>query len=187
MDIFGLRAKTADKFIKKRGQNPVGEKKSPPERIRSIGVVADLDLFRIYDFTGKLVEDFGLAPNQVQLVLLDPSGRIRDSLEAPESFDQESFGLYGKIKNPALDEFLNREFDLLINYSSTEWIFTKVVLIRSQARLKAGFDSEKGDWQDISIKVPANDIDTFHKELIKYLKIMNLIADSQKDNSKSRI
>lgn len=175
MDIFGLKAKTAAKFIKKSGQSPEEVKKSLPGKIRSIGVIADVDLFMIYDFTGKLIGDFGLAPNQVQVALMDPTGNNKDNLDAPESFDQECFGLYGKVKNPALDEFVSREFDLLINYSNTEWIFTKVALARSQARLKAGFDSDNSGWQDISIKVPVNDIDTFHEELIKYLKIMNLI------------
>jgi hypothetical protein len=187
MDIFGLKAKTADKFIKKRRQNPGGTKKSLPARIGSVGVVADIDLFRIYDFTPKLIADFGLAPNQVQVVLLDPAGINKDSLDAPESFDQESFGLYGKVKNPALEEFVSRQFDLLINYSSTGWIFTQVILVRSQARLKAGFDADRGEWQDISIKVPVNDIDTFHEELLKYLKIMNLISDEHIDKGKKRV
>ena len=177
MDIFGLKVKTADKFIKKRKQSTDEVRKTMPERIRSVGVVADIDLFRIYDFTGKLIGDFGLAPNQVQVALLDPTGKNQGTLDAPESFDQKSFGHYGKVKNPALEEFVNREFDLLINYSSAEWIFTKVILLRSRARLKAGFEAEKGDWQDISINVPVNDMDTFHEELVKYLRIMNLITD----------
>ena len=174
MDLFGIKAKTAAKFIKKWQQNPGKEKNSAPGRIRSIGVIADVDLFRIYDFTGKLVRDFGLAPNQVQVALLDPSGNEKGNLDAPETFGADSFGLYGKVKNPALEEFLSREFDLLINYSNTDWIFTRVVLAHSKARLTAGFDSEAGVPQDISIKVPANDMDAFHNELVRYLKIMDL-------------
>ena len=174
MDVFGIKAKTAAKFIKNWEQKPGEEKNLVSGKIRSIGVVADVDLFRIYDFTGKLIRDFGLAPNQVQLALLDPSGKEKGSLDAPEVFGEDSFGLYGKVKNPALEEFLSREFDLLINYSSTEWVYARVVLAHSRARLMAGFDSELGFRQDISIKVPPNDMDAFHKELVRYLKIMNL-------------
>lgn len=145
-----------------------------PGKIRSIGIVADVDLFRIYDFTGKLLRDFGLAPNQVQVALLDPSGNERGSLDAPETFGEESFGLYGKVTNPALEEFLSREFDLLINYSNTDWVFARVVLAHSKARLTAGFDTGSGVRQDITVKVAPNDMDAFHIELVKYLKIMNL-------------
>ncbi len=175
MDLFGLKAKTAAKFIKNRRQNVDSEKKNPPSRIKSVGAVADIDLFRNYDFTGKLIESFGLAPNQVQVALVDPSGRNQNTLDAPEAFSEDSFGLYGKIKNATLEDFVEKEFDLLVSYSGADWIFTEVILARSRARLKAGFDSVDGHWQDIAIKIPGNKMDTFHEELVKYLRIMNLI------------
>ena len=175
MDLFGLKAKTAVKFIKNRRQKVDSEKKIPPSRIRSVGALADIDLFRNYDFTRKLVESFGLAPNQVQVALVDPSGRNQNTLDAPEAFSEDSFGLYGKIKNPALEDFVEKEFDILVNYSGTDWVFTEVILTRSRAKLKAGFDGDDGEWQDIAIKIPGNKMDTFHEELVKYLRIMNLI------------
>ena len=175
MDIFGLKAKTAAKFIKNRDQNPASDKKSPPSRIKTVGALADVDLFRNYDFTGKLIEAFGLAPNQVQVVLIDPAGRSQNALDAPEAFGEESFGMFGKIKNATLEDFVDKDFDLLVNYSSTDWIFTRVVLTRSKAKLKAGFKGDEESWQDIAIQVPVNKMDTFHEELVRYLKIMNLI------------
>ena len=72
MDLFGLKAKTAAKFIKNQHQNPDSEKKNPPNRIKSVGALADVELFSNYDFTSKLTEAFKLAPNQVQVALLDP-------------------------------------------------------------------------------------------------------------------
>ena len=175
MDLFGLKAKTAAKFIKNRHQNVGSEKKNPPSRIKSVGALADIDLYRNYDFTGKLIDSFGLAPNQVQVVLVDPSGKNQNTLDAPEAFSEDSFGMFGKIKDATLEDFVDREFDLLVNYGGTDWIFTEVILARSKARLKAGFDADKGEWQDIAIKIPGNKMDTFHEELVKYLRIMNLI------------
>ena len=175
MDLFGLKAKTAAKFIKNRHQNADAEKKNPPSRIKSVGALADIDLFRNYDFTRKLIDSFGLAPNQVQVALVDPSGKNQNTLDAPEAFSEESFGLYGKIKNATLEDFVDKEFDLLVNYSGTDWVFTEVILARSRARLKAGFERENEGWQDIAIKIPGNKMDTFHEELVKYLRIMNLI------------
>ena len=96
-------------------------------------------------------------------------------MDAPEAFGEDSFGLYGKIKNATLEEFVEKEFDLLVNYSGTDWVFSEVILTRSKARLKAGFDADDAGWQDISIKIPGNKMDTFHEELVKYLRIMNLL------------
>lgn len=175
MDLFGLKAKTAAKFIKNQHQNPDSGKKNPPSRIISVGALADIDLFRNYDFTRKLVESFELAPNQVQVALIDPSGNNQNTLDAPEAFSEECFGLYGKIKNATLEEFVDKEFDLLVNYSGTDWVFSEVILARSKARLKAGFDTDGENWQDIAINIPGNKMDTFHEELVKYLRIMNLI------------
>jgi hypothetical protein len=175
MDLFGLKAKTAAKFIKNQGQNPDSEKKNPPSRIKSVGALADIDLFRNYDFTRKLIESFELAPNQVRVALVDPSGKNQNTLDAPEAFGEDSFGLYGKIKNATLEEFVEKEFDLLVNYSGTDWVFSEVILTRSKARLKAGFGADDAGWQDISIKIPGNKMDTFHEELVKYLRIMNLL------------
>ncbi len=175
MDLFGLKAKTAAKFIKNHHQNPNAEKKSPPARIKSVGALADIDLFRNYDFTRKLIESFDLAPNQVQVALIDPSGKNQNTLDAPEAFSEESFGLYGKIKNATLEEFVDKEFDLLVNYSGSDWVFSQVILARSMARLKAGFEEEGAEWQDIAIRIPGNKMDTFHEELVKYMRIMNLI------------
>ena len=175
MDLFGLKAKTAAKFIKNRHQNPDSEKKNPPNRIKSVGALADVELFSNYDFTSKLTEAFKLAPNQVQVALLDPSGKNQGRLDVPEAFSEESFGMFGKIKNSTLEDFVDREFDLLVNYSGTDWVYTEVILTRSKARLKAGFEAEGEGWQDIAIKIPANKMDTFHEELLKYLTIMHLI------------
>lgn len=175
MDLFGLKAKTAVKFIKNHRDNPDSEKKNPPSRIKSVGALADIDLFRNYDFTRKLIESFELAPNQVQVALIDPTGKNQNTLDAPEAFGEESFGLYGKVKNPSLEEFVDKEFDLLVNYSGTDWVFSEVILSRSRARLKAGFEGDAGGWQDIAINIPGNKMDTFHEELVKYLRIMNLI------------
>lgn len=175
MDLFGFKAKTAAKFIKNRRENTDSEKKKPPSRIKSVGALADIDLFRNYDFTRKLIESFELAPNQVQVALIDPTGNNQNSLDAPEAFGEESFGLYGKIKNSTLEEFVDKEFDILVNYSGTDWIYSEVILARSKAKLKAGFDADEEGWQDIAIKIQGNKMDTFHEELVKYLRIMNLI------------
>ena len=172
MDVFGLKKKTADKFIKNRLQNPVSRKKLKAGGIKTVGAVADIDLFRNYDFTTKLTKELGLLPHQFSFVLLDPTSQEVNNLEDNEVFNEKSFGLYGKIKSPALDDFISKEFDLLINYSSMDWTFTRVVLLRSNAKVIAGFEQEQDTIQDISINVAANRMDAFHNELFKYLKIM---------------
>ena len=89
--------------------------------------------------------------------------------------NEYSFGLYGKIKSPALANFVEKKFDLLINYCEANLIYDQIIMIRSVAGLKVGFEHENNHFNDISFRVDGNKIDTFNNELIKYLEILKLI------------
>ena len=98
--------------------------------------------------------------------------------EAPGFYgmcDEKNFGFNAKIKSEALSKFVDTKFDLLINYCNPELLFPKVIMLKSKAQLKAGFDAESNFFNDISVKTPGNDIDTFNAELVKYLQILKLI------------
>ena len=49
-------------------------------------------------------------------------------------------------------------------------------MVRSLARLKVGYDHPNNLFNDISIKIKGNQLDTFNAELVKYLEILKLIG-----------
>jgi len=174
MGILNLKKKTADKFIKNKQKIVPESKKSDVRRIKKVGVLAETGLFRSYDFTKRLSAELGIDEEDLTVFLFDPSGKD-DALDHYKVCNEKSFGLYGKIKSVALDHFLEKKFDLLINYCEADLVYPRIIMIKSKAGLKAGYDHEKNFYNDISIKIPGNKIDTFNAELIKYLQILKLI------------
>jgi len=174
MGILNLKDNTARKFIKNQYNKDASRREFQVKRIKRVGVLAELTLLQTYDFTKRLGEGLKIEPEDMKVILFDPTGKAT----APESFrlvDEKHFGLNGKIKSEALNRFIGREFDLLINFCDPELLYPKVIMLRSKAMLKAGFDHELNFFNDISIKTQGNHIDTFNDELIKYLQILKLI------------
>ena len=174
MGILNLKNKTASKFIKNQRKAHGFNKEIKVKVVKRVGVLAELALFQTYNFTKRLSEALHLEPEDLKIILFDPSG----SGVAPELyrlFDETHFGFNGKIKSEILNKFVSRDFDLLINYCDPELLFPKVIMLKSTAQLKAGFEHESNFFNDISVKTMGNDIDTFNDELVKYLQILKLI------------
>ena len=174
MGILNLKKKTADKFIKNKQKNTPESKKSEVRRIRNVGILAEIGLYRSYDFTKRLSAELGIQEEYLTVLLFDPSGKD-EALDHYKVCNEKSFGLYGKIKGVALSHFVEKKFDLLINYCEPDLVYPRIIMIESRAGLKAGYDHEKNFYNDISIRIPGNKIDTFNAELIKYLQILKLI------------
>jgi len=174
MGILNLKKKTAIKFIKNKQNNLPGSKKTAVKEIKKVGVLAEISLFQTYDFTKRLCSELGIEEEEMTVFLFDRSGKD-NSLNTTRVCNEDSFGLYGKIKAPALSNFVEKKFDLLINYCDANLVYDQIIVFRSAAGLKVGFEHEENHFNDISFKVDGNKIDTFNNELVKYLEILKLI------------
>lgn len=172
MGILNLKNKTAHKYIKKQPKSSGISKNKKINKIHTVGIVAEADLFRTYDFTKKLSENLGINKEAIKVILFDNE---KSQVENYNIFSEKSFGMYGKIKNDDLQAFVDTSFDLLINYCLEETIYGQVVVCKSKAKLKAGFENKFADFYNLSINIPGNKIDTFNKEIIKYLQILKLL------------
>lgn len=174
MGILNLKKKTAYKFIKNKQNRAEGAKKNEVRNIARVGVLAELSLFQTYDFTKSLSNGLGIAQDEMVVFLFD---RTRQGVR-PENHkicDEGCFGLFGKIKSLSLERFVNKKFDLMINYCEPDLVYAQIIMLRSKARLKAGFEDENNFFNDIAIKTAGNKIDTFNTELVKYLQLLKLI------------
>lgn len=174
MKVFGLKERSAHKYIKKQLKLDEKSQKKSPAIIRRVGILADTKLFEAYDFTKKLSENFNMHQADIQLVLYQDSEDDTKDL-AHDIFNENDFKLNGKIKSKNIQHFADTKFDLLINYCDFDNVYANVLVLRSKALLKAGFDSDETPFYDISIKTQGNKIHTFNEELAKYLHILNLL------------
>lgn len=174
MGILDLKKKTACKFIKNKQNQVQGAEKNEVRSIAKVGVLAELSLFQTYDFTKSLSKGLGIEQDEIVVFLFDRN-RQGVTLENHKICDEGCFGYFGKIKSLSLEKFVNKKFDLMINYCEPDLVYAQIIMLRSEARLKAGFEDENNFFNDISVKTAGNKIDTFNAELIKYLQLLKLI------------
>ena len=91
-------------------------------------------------------------------------------------FYEKHVSLTGKIKSKEVNDFLNKEFDMLIDYTAADTIFAKFLTVMSKAKFKVGYFTEDENLYDLMINVPIDNTKEFNNELIKYLKILNKIT-----------
>ena len=174
MGIASLKKKSTAKFIGQQLQQHLVRKEYELDSILSVGVLAESGLFMAYDFRKSLSQTLGLNQHEIALCLITEEPVKQPSLEE-QVFGQKDFGWNGKLKSKELKRFAEKKFDLLINYCSEDMVYGQVIMLKSKAKMKAGFGKSEHSFNDISIDITGNKIDSFNNELAKYLKLLQLI------------
>lgn len=161
------------KFLKEELKKPI----SPSNRtkgITSIGCIVDLDAFdggnAFYDF----IDEFSLRPNAVKIIGYKSYYDNNSPYSTPVISDRD-LGWGGKIENSYALEFINREYDLLINYYTEENLLLQLMTVKARARMKVGFAEVDKNLNDLILGTPIGDFKAFKKELKKYLHVLNEI------------
>ena len=168
-----LKYKSGLKYLKQAiNKSNIGVQRSTG--IVSVGCIVDLDMFEesnvFYDFS----EEFSLPPNAVKII----GYRYFYDKNSPYStpvFSDKDLGWRGKIENSYALEFLNREYDLLINYYTEDKLLLQLMTLKAKARIKVGFGEVGNNLNDLIFNTFINDFKIFKKELRKYLIALNEI------------
>lgn len=169
-----FKYKSGLKFLKKELSNPAPAPKRP-KGISFIGVLVDLDAFDKAERFHELSESFGLRPNAVKVIGYR-SYYDTNSPYATPVFSDKDLGWNGAIHNSYVNEFLSREYDLLVNYYSKPNLMLQLMSIKIRARLRVGIVEVEKDYNDLILQVAMGDFATFRKELHKYLRVMKELA-----------
>jgi len=86
------------------------------------------------------------------------------------TFSPKDFSFFGKPKNPAIDEFINERFDLLLDISLADSWAVQIVRALSHASFKAGWSLATPNYFDFSVDVSQRrDAYFLAEQLIHYL------------------
>ena len=168
-----LKHKSALKFLREELSRNLPEM-SGRSGINSIGCIVDLDHFNKPDLFYEFVEEYNLRPNAVKIIGYK-SFYDKNSPYATPVFSDKDLGWKGEIQNSYALEFLNRDYDLLINYYNQENVLLQLMTVKTKARVKVGFKEVDPSLNDLILGLPFDDFETFKLELKKYLKILNEI------------
>ncbi|GMN09121.1 hypothetical protein MTsPCn9_04230 [Croceitalea sp. MTPC9] len=142
--------------------------------VSSIGCVVDMDKFPDPEAFNKLISDFSLQPNGVKIIGYKKDEGVHSPFGI-QFFTDKDLGWNGTIENGFVSEFVDREYDVLINYYTDDKLVLKLLSVRTNARIKVGFPSVDSKLNDLIIDTSINNFDVFKTELKKYLKVLKEI------------
>lgn len=175
MNLTALKKKTAFHYYEKQLKKQKRIDKKTPDKIHTVGVLADSRLFGSYDLSRNLSSKLNMPHKNFEIIIFE---NFKDDFVTQHynTFTEKDFGMYGKIKAQNVLGFVDSNYDLLINYCNSDSIFASIVAIRSKAKFKVGFANETlQDLYDFMISIEGNKLDVFNDELAKYLKILELL------------
>ena len=162
--------------IKKTVKNSLLNVKSSLDSgtIKTIGLLIDESYFSEINLLVNELRLNGILEENIEVLV------YRNRLKKNKSISQATFSSKdlnwnATISNPAVNDFVNKEFDLLISYYDIEKAILLVVTNESKAHFKVGFSSIDKRLNDLMINTNAENYKVFTHELFRYLKILNKI------------
>jgi len=95
-------------------------------------------------------------------------------------FSRKNINWWGKPKNPSIDYFIEREFDILIDLSLESFFPIEYIVALSLAKLKVGRHLTEPNYFDIMIDISKErTLDNLINQVELYLSIMNVNSYSR--------
>jgi GTPase involved in cell partitioning and DNA repair len=88
--------------------------------------------------------------------------------------DISDLNILGNIKNDQIKEFLNKKYDLLIDFTGLKNELQKYFSLKIQSGFRVGYKTDENIY-DLMLEIEYGNLQLFIKEMQYYLKILHLI------------
>lgn len=137
--------------------------------VRTVGFVLDKkDFSSIHLLENELVKK-GIKKSDIFFLIYSREKGIDTDREV--FMRDGDFTTSGDLKNEKIQLFINRPFDLLINYYDVESLVLLWASSHSVAKFKVGFSSIKTHVNNFSISLTTDKFKEFIDELFRYLQL----------------
>ena len=147
---------------------------SSASSIKTVGLLIDESYFFEKDALVKELKANGILENDVKLIVYKDKLRKNVVYSLP-TFSIKHLDWKAEITYPAINDFINEKFDLLISYYDVEKAILLKITHNSKAQFKVGFSSIDKRLNHLMINTNAENYKVFVHELFRYLKILNKI------------
>jgi hypothetical protein len=140
--------------------------------IQTVGIIFDESYFYEKDALVQELVLNGISEMNIEYLV------FKDNIKKKENFDYPTFSTKdlswtATFEKSVVKDFINHQFDLLINYYDTEKPALLLVSNDSKAHFKVGFSSVDNKLNHFMINTNAENYKVFAEELFKYLNILN--------------
>ncbi|HFS66594.1 MAG TPA: hypothetical protein ENK67_00055 [Flavobacteriia bacterium] len=174
MNFSGIKhkilSKKIDGFIKKNNNTALHVLKP----IKTIGIIVNENSKFDFEHLKKLQKQIPIGSNNFSILTYKNKNESYNEFRGA-FFYEKQVAFNGKIKSDEVNNFLDQQFDMLIDYTGANTIYSEFLVAKSQAKFKVGHLVDKKNLYNFMISVPLDDIERFNKELIQYLKILKKI------------
>lgn len=142
--------------------------------IKTIGLIVDESHFAN---TQLLIEEFianGIAKENIELLVYKSKSNVNLATTVTK-LESSHLNWKAQIKNQAVNDFIAKEFDLLVSYYDVKKAILLVVTHESKAKFKVGFSTIDKRLNNFMINTNLENYKVFVQELFRYLKILNKI------------
>ena len=163
-------------FTKKRVKKALSnvDHAASDAKIRTVGIVFDETYFYEKEsLIAQLVEN-GINEDLIGILVYKNKIKKSEKFDYPV-FTHRDLSWRATFEKSEVRDFIEKEFDLLINYYDTEKSALLIVSNLSSAHFKVGFASVDKKLNHFMINTNAENYKVFSDELFKYLKILNKI------------
>lgn len=174
MFLRGLKERSGYKFLNKVLANNNQASTRVKNGIHAMGCIVDIDILPDTEVIYGMANDFNLRPNEIKII----GYKSKVDKVSPYSipmFSDADLGWNGNLKSGYLSEFLERDYDVVLNYYAEEKLPLMLASAQSKARIKVGFTSVKEELNNLILNVDAKNFEAFQAELKKYLTILKEI------------
>ena len=167
-----IKAFSVKRILKKKSVNTRSD--SGVGVIKTVGLLVDESYFLATKAVVASLVAQGIAERNIEILIYKEKVKKNRECSYP-SFSAKDLNWDGSIQSQAANEFISKQFDLLINYYELDKAALLVVSHQSKAKFTVGFSTIDKQLNDLVIKATADDHVVFTNELFKYLKILNKI------------
>lgn len=142
--------------------------------VKTVGLVVDESYFAN---TQLLIEEFianGIAKGNIELLVYKSKSNVNFGITVTK-LESSHLNWKAQIKNEAVNDFIAKDFDLLVSYYDVQKAILLVVTHESKAKFKVGFSTIDKRLNNFMIGTNLENYKVFIQELFKYLKILNKI------------
>lgn len=163
-------------FTKKIVKNSLSDTHHPATdgKVKTVGILFDESYFYEREALVAELVQRGIEPSNITILVFKNKIRKNDTFDYPV-FSHRDLSWRATFSNSDVKDFMEMNFDLLINYYDTEKSALLIVSNLSAAKFKVGFSSIDNKLNHLMINTTAENYKVFVDELFKYLKILNKI------------
>lgn len=142
------------------------------QSVKTIGLIVDQSSFLETEKLIDVIVKNGVSRDALSVIVFNGKKGTSDNFP---TIKQADLKWNGELDDMIANEFLNKNFDLLISYYEQDNALLLATTFHSKAILKVGFAAIDERFNDLIIKCEPSDHAIFIQEVFKYLKILNKI------------